>query len=376
MAGTTSVKIFLLANGSSVHTVRWANALSEAGMDIVLATQDGAADALKPSIEIRQLPFSGGAGYFRNVTALKRLLLQERPDILHAHYASGYGTAARLSGFRPLLVSVWGSDVFDFPKRSPLHKWLLRGNLMAATQVASTSQTMAEQTRHIAPRLGEIAVTPFGVDTGSFATDSPAPTAPDAPIIIGTVKVLREKYGIDTFIDSIALLVGQLRQRAPVLAGRIRARIVGDGPQREELEKRVADLGIGDIVHFVGSVPHEDVPEELRKFDIYMALSREESFGVAIIEAGACGLPVVVSDAGGLPEVVSDGETGFVVPRENPQAAAEVLGRLVLDADLRARMGRAGRDRVVSLYEWKDNVQQMINLYEKVIGGFQAGRRQ
>ncbi len=67
------------------------------------------------------------------------------PHLLHAHYATGYGLLARLSGFRPLLTSIWGTDVYDFPAISPLHRWLLRGNLAAATAIASTSQCMARQ---------------------------------------------------------------------------------------------------------------------------------------------------------------------------------------------------------------------------------------
>jgi len=76
-----------------------------------------------------------------------------------------------------------------------------------------------------------------------------------------------------------------------------------------------SDLGVADRVEFVGWVPHRDVPTELAKLDIYAALSRMESFGVAFVEAGAAARRVVVSDAGGLPEVTVDGLTGFVVPK-------------------------------------------------------------
>src|SRR5699024_6321216 len=109
------------------------------------------------------------------------------------------------------------------------------------------------------------------------------------------------------------------------LAEKLELRLVGNGPQQEEYQQLSAKLGLGSKVYFVGRVPHQDVPNELAKLDVYVALSRldSESFGVAIIEAGAARRPVVVSDAGGLPEVTLDGITGLVVPRENPQAAAD-----------------------------------------------------
>lgn len=362
------MKIVFLAAASSIHTIRWVNALSDAGVEVVLATQHEAREALRPSIRLHRLPYSGELGYFLNVAALKRLLAEAQPDLLNAHYASGYGTTARLCGFGPYLLSVWGSDVYDFPQKSPIHRWWTRRNLMAADQIASTSLVMAKQTRQIAPGLGQITTTPFGVETDRFAPLQDIEAAPKRTITIGTVKTLSEKYGIDIFIRSIASLVQRLRDKSQPLADRLTVRIVGDGPQRNTLETLAEDLGVREIIQFVGSVAYAEVPQELRKLDIYVALSRIESFGVAIIEAGACGLPVVVSDVGGLPEVVIDGETGFIVPREDPEAAAAALYNLVLDADLRHRMGQAGRAHVVSHYEWRDSVKQMIELYESVVG--------
>ncbi|WP_225810103.1 glycosyltransferase [Halomonas lysinitropha] len=111
------------------------------------------------------------------------------------------------------------------------------------------------------------------------------------------------------------------------------------------------------------------VPEEMNEFDIYVALSRldSESFGVAVLEAGAAGLPVVVSDAGGLPEVTLDGVTGVVVPRENAQAASEAIEKLVYDPELRLRMGQAARDHVKRHYSWDVCVSTMTDLYASVI---------
>lgn len=126
---------------------------------------------------------------------------------------------------------------------------------------------------------------------------------------------------------------------------------------------------MADIVNFVGQVRHDQVPEELAHLDIYVALSRldSESFGVSIIEAGAAGRPVVVSDAGGLPEVTVDGVTGFVVPRDNPSAAAAAMERLVLDSSLRYQMGRAGQAHVSKHYSWDSSVLAMLAVYEETI---------
>ena len=145
--------------------------------------------------------------------------------------------------------------------------------------------------------------------------------------------------------------------------------IVGDGPQRDELLQLAAQLGIAERTRFVGAVAHTDVPHWLHQLDIYAAPSRldSESFGVAVIEAGACGLPVVVSDAGGLPEVVVAGETGLVVPRDDVPALQAALKHLMLDPELRQRFGRQGRAHVEREYEWGQCVDLMERCYADTI---------
>src|SRR5690606_39546541 len=86
--------------------------------------------------------------------------------------------------------------------------------------------------------------------------------------------------------------------------------------------------------------------------DVYVALSRQDSFGVAILEASSCGVPVVVSDADGPAEVVADNQTGFIVPVDDPGFAAARIIDLVLNPELRAQMGALGREHVLRHYTW------------------------
>ena len=131
----------------------------------------------------------------------------------------------------------------------------------------------------------------------------------------------------------------------------------------------VHPYAVDTVTHFVGNVPHDSIPRELNRLDIYVAMSRldSESFGVAIVEASACGLPVVVSNVGGLPEVVEDGKTGVVMPKENPQALAQVLARLALDPEQRALLGHNGQLHVRQQYEWNNNVSRMLQVYEELL---------
>ncbi len=377
---STAVKtrLVILSARSSIHTVRWVNALAERGHKVHLVTMHMGGDPLHPEVSVHELRVGAPWGYFFNVWKLRRILKKIQPDILHAHYITGYGTLGSLSGFQPRILSVWGSDIFSFPVFSLVNEWLVKLNLRKSRWICSTSSTMARQTIAIDPDVkSKIIVTPFGVDLNRFFP-SALPRRADGFITIGTVKALDFKYGVDILLRAFAETINVLERTSIDLSTKLRLRIVGGGPLADALKELAVDLGIANQVHFVGVVPHAEVPNELRKMDIYVAVSREdsESFGVAIVEASACGLPVVVSDAGGLPEVVDHGVTGFVVPRNSPVQLANCLLELINSESLCRKFGENGVAKVKELYDWSDNVTQMEKIYTIIVNDEAVDRNQ
>lgn len=365
------MKIAMLAARSSIHTIRWVNALAERGYEIHLVSAHRGGEELDGRVSSHVLPFRAPAGYVLNLPWLQKILKATRPDILHAHYASGYGTLGRLSGFQPFVLSVWGSDVYDFPFRSPVHRRLIASNLEAASWVCATSAAMERQTRNLQERIEAMSVVPFGIRSDVFCAPEEVPPSPF--ITVGTVKALAPVYGVDILIRAFAAARESLAASDPESAARLRLLLVGGGPQRDDLVALASDLGLETTVEFVGTVRHGTVPEYLRRLDVYAAPSRSESFGVAVLEASACARPVVVSDVGGLPEVVVDGITGLVIPRESVSATADALLKLITDPSLRCRMGEAGRQHALKNYEWSDSVAQMESIYRRVVKSHATG---
>lgn len=353
------MKIALLAPANSIHTQRWANGLAARGLEIHLVSIHLSHEIKwHQNVHLHFLTPKAPLGYFLTYKKLEHLLKILQPDILHAHYATGYGFLARLSRFYPLLLSVWGSDVYDFPKKSIFHRHFLRSNLSAADAIASTSHCMAEQTRTVFAHP-KMFVTPFGIDTDIF---QPKISSNDisGKIRIGTIKTLEYKYGIDTLIQAFSLVKNKTNFD-------ISLEITGGGSQLEALKKLADSLNISADVIFHGQIPHSQVPTALHDLDIYVALSRLESFGVAALEAGACALPVVVSNAEGLAEVVIDNHTGFIVPKNDPQAAANALLKLIENPQLRKSIGTQARDHVLEYYTWKKSLDKMLNAYHALI---------
>ncbi|NEU30303.1 glycosyltransferase family 4 protein [bacterium LRH843] len=359
------MKICYLAGASSIHTVRWVNAMAERGHEVSLITMHPIElDAIHTNVSVYKLFLKPPLGYYLNAIQVKILLMKIKPDIINTHYASGYGTLSRLVNLEPTLLSVWGSDVFSFPYESNSKRKILKKNLEAATRVASTGWVMKEQTEKFFSPNMEIAVTPFGIDMEKFKSV----TKQTDTITIGTVKKLEEIYGIRYIIESFSSLIDLLKNSGQeCIISKLRLLIVGGGSQLEEMKELTKKFNIEDVTTFTGAVPHSDVPKYLNKLDIYCALSLQESFGVAVIEASACEVPVIVSNVGGLPEVVRENDTGYIVESENSLQIADKLYELVLNPEKRKEMGKRGREFVQSIYNWEDNVKEMEDVYKKLI---------
>jgi len=365
------IRVLMLADLNSIHTQRWANAIADqADVPCQLCVfgvwpPTGSESAFRSAIAVRwegssrttrgrrRMPMR----VVRAVPEVRSLIRRFRPHIVHAHYASSYGLLAALTGFRPLVLSVWGSDVFEFPRRSLVHRAILKLNLRRASRLTSTSRVMAREIRRYTTKPAT--VIPFGIDLNAF-TLPPDRSEPCVCCVIGTAKALEAVYGIDTLIRSFALV----RDMCP--DQRVTLSIAGDGPEAEALKRLCEELHVDRDVRFLGRLPHREVPGFLQGLDIFVCVSRRESFGVAALEASACGRPVVASEAGGLPEVVLHGRTGLIVPIDSPQATAASVAGLVRDRDLRERLGREGRRWVEQEYNWRSNVAQMLTLYQEI----------
>lgn len=364
------MRVLFLSDPNSTHTIKWSTSLAREGLEITVIGMSSlrVADYQgHDNIEIvtlgeavtRREGAVSKAKYLKALPVLRRQLRSFRPDVLHAHYASSYALIGALSGFHPFVVSVWGSDIFSFPRRSPLHRAIMGFNLRRADRILATSHALARETQEYTAK--RVAVTPFGIDTQAFKPEEVESFFDRDDIVVGTIKALEAEYGIEQLIRAFALI----RQRNETVP--LKLLIVGGGSLETQLKELSGKLGIGDMVVFTGRVEHARVAQFHNMISVFVAVSESESFGVAVLEACACERPVVVSNVGGLPEVVQDGVTGFVVPRGDVAKTSEAIERLVLDEELRRRMGRTGRQRVLALYDWKDSVALMIETYGELL---------
>lgn len=366
----TKLRILFLADIDSSHTRKWAVSLYERGYAVgIFSLRSGKSGwaAAYPDVAVydgegfSDEKFQGNAsskiGYLKMLPRIRNCIREFCPDIVHAHYATSYGLLGARSGFHPLVISVWGSDVFDFPRRSFIHRWLLQRNLKKADRVFSTSEVMKCEVLRFG--IPEVAVTPFGVNINVYKPQQTR-KRDDGVKVIGTVKTLERHYGIDVLIKAFVLL-----KKMHTLP--LKLVICGSGTQENALKELAFASGFGNDIEFKGHIPQEHVADYIRSFDVFANLSRQESFGVAVIEAMACGVPVVVSDAPGLMEVTAQGKYGVAVPRDNANAAAEAMFRLLNDHNLETHLRVQGRQHVEQNYNWELNLDAVEAEYRRLV---------
>lgn len=354
--------VCLIGAVSSVHVQRWASALHQQGCAVSLISTTPAGPAFPARLRSlplyiiptaapemrpaeRLLTLMRGWG---RVPGLVRVL---RPDVVHVHALPTPSAVPLLRLVQRLVVSVWGSDIVQRDRR----KAQLYPSLLAhAAEVTATSHYLAGVAGSYLRAPRAIHVVPFGVDLATF---HPLPGSTDH-MLIGTLRHLEANYGIDVLVAALPLLL----ERAPHL----KVAIGGAGGLAQQLQRQAYDLGVADRIEWRGRLPHDHVPAFLRALGIFVMPSRAEAFGVAALEAQACGAPVIATRVGGLPEVVRDGETGILIPPDDPRALADGVMLLLSDAQRRATMGAAGVEWVRERYDWRACVSEMLAVYARV----------
>lgn len=283
---------------------------------------------------------------------LAGILRKEKCAHLHVHFAhvpAQIGMYASALAGVPFTIMAHANDIFE------------RGLLLdRKAERAVRMLSISEHNRAYLERIGvvpdKLAVLRCGVSfTGRQS--SPAWAAKDS-YRIGTLGRLVEKKGVDVLIRAVA----QLRDRPY----RIELSIAGDGPLRDELGKLVTDLGLGDVVRFEGSMPHNRVQEWMHGLDAFVLACKRDANGdmdgipVVLMEAMSQSVPVISSRLSGIPELVVDGETGLLAAPGDADDLAAQIDRLLSAPELRQEVAEKAVVHVRNEFGQKVNLDRLM----------------
>ena len=340
---------------------------------------------IKPSFAIGNAPLIG---------SLARI---EGFDVVHLHYPFIFGSELTLLGRvakrrrrQALLVHYKNRLVGKGPRRALFGAYehtaaplLVREADRVCVLSGDHANSVPYLRRTAERRPQKLVEMPNGVDTTLF---SPRPNgsglrdqlgiADDALVaaFVATLDRAHHFKRLDLAIEALARMAAEGAGAAAERSPDVHLVVAGGGELLEAFRDQATNAGVGERVHFLGSVPHGELPGVLRGADLLLLTTEPpESFGIVLIEAMACGLPVIATEYPGVRAVVDDGATGFVVPRGDAAAVTAAVQRLVAAGPSgRAEMGAAGRKKCERLWSWPRLLDRMDGAYAEAI----AARRE
>lgn len=270
-------------------------------------------------------------------------LRRHRFQIVNVHYPNNryfyFAICARLLSIQ-LVTSLHGGDAFKNGKPKDRPTRAFRFILQASHLIVLPSATYRKRLLEAFPGMESKTIFIHnGVNPAKFISPGKRQDKIVRDRSILCIAHLRDYKGIDVLLHAAK----------PLLAGdpSLRLILAGDGPLREELEYLAFSLGIGNQTRFLGTIGPEEIASQLYRCEVLVLPSREESFGIAILEAMVCRKPVVATAVGGIPEIIEHEISGILVEPENPQALAEGLLRVLTDNALRKSIAENGYLRVL-----------------------------
>jgi glycosyltransferase involved in cell wall biosynthesis len=290
---------------------------------------------------------------------------ESRPDVVHIFFGIPDGPIGwllkQVYGL-PYIISLRGADVpSDEVKRFAKHYKVLRPFIgwlwRDADALVAVSNGLRSYAQETTPDL-PIQVIPNAIDLSVF---TPAlQQEVDGPVRLLYVGRFNVFKNVETLIEAVAKL-------SQMNVGEFELTLVGEGEQRQMLERMVSDLGLTRRVHFAGWVARDRIADYYRHADIFITATSWEGMPNTVLEAMACGLPIVGTQVSGLHELVRDGVNGYLAPVKDANALAEAVALLIENGYERRRMGRQSRKLVEREFAWEFIAEQYAAIYRQVL---------
>lgn len=301
-----------------------------------------------------------------------------RPDVVHIHNFTGFVPIVRVLNPRTRIVLHMNGEWL-----SQLDERRMARRIAKCDAVIGSSNHITGLVERRFPQFADRCHTVYnGVDPEAFVVERRGDATAIGRTIVFVGRVSPEK-GIHDLLDAMSIVKARVPEARLDIVGPVAAipksyivditddpLVAGlarfyDRDYAEIVTNRIAD-GLVEHVRLLGGMSHDDVVEHVTHADLLVNPSYSESFGMSLVEAMACEIPVVATRVGGMPEIV-DEQSGIVVERNDPEALADAIVRLLADDDLRQRMGVAGRHRVEELFAWDRVAAAAARVYAALV---------
>ncbi|HEQ99118.1 MAG TPA: glycosyltransferase [candidate division Zixibacteria bacterium] len=349
------MRLMLAGDIRPVHLRRYAEYFRKQGHDVAVVSAEKASD-YAPDYPLKAFNTPGAIKYPMTILSFKKAVADFKPDLLNCHYVPNYGLLGAMSGFHPLAISIWGSDILISAEKSKFHHARAGLIMRKADLLLTDAEMLSEAARKIIGVKKKIITVPFGVKQGLLERG------------LGRIIEKRDKLKLISTRQMVPVTrVGDFLEALRLLRGKVNfeAALIGAGPLYDNLKQKCSESDLDNVV-FYGALPHEELLDRLFDFDIYVSCSRSDSTSVSLLEAMASGLFPIVSDIGGNREWIRHGVNGLMFEVGNGLHLAEMIMQAAGDFELRKKAAHRNFEIIQEKAIWEDNMAVVEKEFESL----------
>jgi glycosyltransferase involved in cell wall biosynthesis len=365
------MRICFISNPNSMHTSRWVNWFHRRGHTVLLigdspmrSSWEGAPlHDLTHNFNLRWVKYP--VWIFRTRQILRRF----QPDILHCHRLTGAGWIGAFSGFTPLVVTPWGTDLYQFPLRSFPAEKLTRFVLRRAVLVTADSNDLCQQAIQYGAQPNLVHNVQWGVDRQVF---HPAETSLaelrdsynlTADPVVLSIRAIHPIYNLEWMLEGFHLA----RQHLPNIQLILRDYNI-DPVYRQLVAQKIKELGIQEAVKWIGEMEDEAAVAQLYQLaDVALSVPFSDGTPVSVLEAMACGTAIIASDLPSLREWISDGHNGRLIALGDTRSLADAIIKLCQNEPLRRIFRLRNSEIIQERADHQREMEKMESLYSSLI---------
>lgn len=364
------MKICFLSDAIQEHTRRWTKFFAENGHSVDLITWNPKhLPGYEPvKLHVINKPFTGNRLFSRLgnlpllILKVQKILRDIKPDVIHVHSITSYAWLAMLSGFRPYIVTPWGTDINIEIGKSSITKILSIASLKRAELLICDAQFVKDRLIDFGVDKKRIEIIMFGVDFRRIPNKKER--NPDlikkynlknSPIVIST-RLLTKVRDVESFVRAAPLVKQNVSDAQFV--------VVGSGEERAKIEAIAKANGLYDSIRFIGHVTEPEMINWLCTSDIYVSTSLADAgLSASTAEAMACGLPVITADNSENSLWVHEGAGGYLYPDKDVGKLAECIVKLLNNRVLREKFGEYNRKIIEGKNNYSVEMRKVESLY-------------
>jgi glycosyltransferase involved in cell wall biosynthesis len=296
-----------------------------------------------------------------------RLNRRTRFDIIHSHFADHAGLAGVLISKllkKPFVLTSHGYDIYynkkigyGYGNKLP-SRFLLRFIFKIPNRITVASKSLKNQLKKFNIDSRKIQIIHNGINLDFINEDNNKNKIKKSFVILTVANLLPIK-NIGYMIEAMPYILEKIPEAKYI--------VVGEGPDRKNLEKIIEKRKLSNNVILVGELSNNDLKNYYSIADVFVLPSIHEGFGIVKLEAFAFSIPVIVTDGGGIVEGIEDGKNGFIIPLRQPKKLANAVITILAKPELKKKMGQKGKETLMKKFLWEYNVKKIIHVYQGLL---------